>query len=97
MVYEVAENVAARDVVVVDHLALDQDVGVPSGEVLVLLVLDSHLVQVVVLLGDGGGSSGLGGLLLGSGSLGGGAGALALSSTKSTTRTASGEPAMDSR
>jgi hypothetical protein len=59
-----AEDVAARDVVVVEHLALDEDVGVPSGEVLVLLVLDSHLVGLLVLLllGGGGGLGGRGSL-----------------------------------
>ena len=59
-----SQNVTTRDVVVVEHLSLDQDltsapvvaakwsahISVPSREVLLLLVLDSHLVQVLILL-----------------------------------------------
>lgn len=75
-----SENITPRDIVVIEHLTFDEDLGVsprshpqsnitcisvPSGEIVLLLVLNSHFIQVIPVGCDGGsgGGSSLGGTI----------------------------------
>ena len=75
-----SEDITTRDIVVVEHLTFDEDLGVsprshpelsitcisvPSREIFLLLVLNSHFVEVVPVGCDGGsgGGSSLGGTI----------------------------------
>jgi len=46
-----SKNIASRDIIVLDELRLGDDLGVPLGEVDLLLVENSELVRVSVSLG----------------------------------------------
>jgi hypothetical protein len=48
-----SENVASGDIIVVKHITLGKDLLVPSGKIIGLLVLNTHLMDI--FCGSGGG------------------------------------------